>query len=510
MSFTNYKRICPFSSYEELAPDVQKVICHVLETQYEYDKIDYTKLEGVLQILNTWYLNKYDLLKSRAFDKSLIVELEEVAIQLTPKQKEKFITDFIYELQNHWEEMFPDFPEYDISGHNLGYFLKVNFDGFFQNKTTHSFEAPDNTIIEADCKISKNFKHFFDNEELIRQAQDKYSEYIQKDKLTGTLCASIHPLDFLSSSENNYHWRSCHALNGDYCGGNMSYIMDDCSIIFYIKGKDNVKLPRFPDDVLWNDKKWRMLACFDYKYIAAGRQYPFFNEELLEPIKEFLSYIASYIADDDANYFSHWHHDYIDSVGLPIENSYTNKTLSYPYLYYKGVLCTKFNLIKNAKYTANYNDLLYSSCYEPYFAFCKHYTMFLDDLKPVEVGHAPICACCGEEKTSMGNDEFICGKCIDIINPTICAECGKPIVGESGEWVKNLGLVCSKCFSKFSWICPDCGNKISVGVNSCWHCELDTIDIPIMTDAETANNTVYTTFQSLSLNNVNRNIEISF
>lgn len=108
--------------------------------------------------------------------------------------------------------------------------------------------------------------------------------------MTGKLCISIHPLDFLSSSENNYNWRSCHSLDGDFAVGNLSYLQDGCTAICYLKGADNVKLPNFPATVPWNDKKWRMLVHISKNkdFIFAGRQYPFFSEDALNKVKTLL------------------------------------------------------------------------------------------------------------------------------------------------------------------------------------------------------------------------------
>ena len=81
---------------------------------------------------------------------------------------------------------------------------------------------------------------------------------LQEDKIEGTLCFSVHPLDFLSSSENTYNWRSCHSLDGEFCAGNLSYMADSATMICYLKSDKEEILPRFPEDIPWNNKKWRV------------------------------------------------------------------------------------------------------------------------------------------------------------------------------------------------------------------------------------------------------------
>ena len=111
---------------------------------------------------------------------------------------------------------------------------------------------------------------------------------IQENSITGTLCFSVHPLDYLSISENTYNWASCHSLDGDYRAGNLSYMLDSSTIVCYLRGANNVKLPLFPDDVPWNSKKWRVLLFFSDKQdiIFAGRQYPFTSNNGLDEVRK--------------------------------------------------------------------------------------------------------------------------------------------------------------------------------------------------------------------------------
>ena len=72
----------------------------------------------------------------------------------------------------------------------------------------------------------------------------------------------MHPLDYLSLSENTYNWRSCHSLDGEYRAGNLSYMMDKSTVICYLKSNDDVILSNFGPEVKWNSKKWRVLLYF--------------------------------------------------------------------------------------------------------------------------------------------------------------------------------------------------------------------------------------------------------
>ena len=46
---------------------------------------------------------------------------------------------------------------------------------------------------------------------------------LQDVKVSGDLVLSVHPLDYLSISDNNHNWYSCHSLDGEYGAGNLGY-----------------------------------------------------------------------------------------------------------------------------------------------------------------------------------------------------------------------------------------------------------------------------------------------
>ena len=128
-------------------------------------------------------------------------------------------------------------------------------------------------MIPRGMKIVKSFKYFEKDEDTLADIQSAASMIIQEDKIEGKLCMSVHPLDFLSLSENTYNWRSCHALDGDYRAGNLSYMVDSSTVICYLKSDRDERLPNFPPEVKWNSKKWRVLLFFsnDWDMIFAGR-----------------------------------------------------------------------------------------------------------------------------------------------------------------------------------------------------------------------------------------------
>ena len=245
----------------------------IQEIKEKFDKVIVYSQSGIVEpqtdkLFDLWADAKRDIIE--AFGGKYIYEFpEKVTFELTEDAKNDRIQNFINYL-------------WDLGYDELGRFLDYQRDGFYKNGVVEEYKLSDTkgTIITKGTKLVKAFKYFIKNEAVLNELQSKASQIIQENKVEGTMCLSVHPLDYLSISENTYNWRSCHALDGEYRAGNLSYMMDSSTIVCYLKGDNEVKLPHFPDDVLWNSKKWRVLLYLsnDWKMIFAGKQYPFTTE----------------------------------------------------------------------------------------------------------------------------------------------------------------------------------------------------------------------------------------
>lgn len=223
---------------------------------------------------------------------------------LSDKEKENRFEKFIYPYESAWDS---------IIENEFAKYLKYQKDGFFNNEVMYDYVYNEKKITKG-MKLSKSFKFFFSELDLLRSIQDKYSEYIQQEKITGQLCISVHPLDFLSSSENTHGWRSCHSLDGEFRAGNLSYMCDNNTLICYLRSDEETKLPRFPDDVPWNNKKWRMLIHISNErgMVFFGRQYPMEIEGIHEIIFNYLK--KQNILVDLLAYDWKYSNDYVQSV----------------------------------------------------------------------------------------------------------------------------------------------------------------------------------------------------
>lgn len=418
------------------------------------------------------------------------------------KAKERFITRFgglIYEWPEPIEFVldpkeklvkareFINCVNFTFSNGALAEFLDLNIDSFFENKVS---QAGDKNIPEG-MKLIKSFKYFENNKQALRDMQDIASQLIQEDKIKGTLCFSVHPLDFLSSSENTYNWRSCHALDGEYRAGNLSYMVDNCTFMVYLKGADGVRLPAFPDSVKWNTKKWRMLihSSTDDEIMFAGRQYPFSSATGINTV---LNIYNNIFQQNENNYppfgsyekYRRWHSDYVDAYESE-DNPGQSYDLNERYLIYDRELIALSKVVKESYNTLNYNDVLRSTCYKyPYYTILNpngyyHSSQRLIE-NPIWVGEEVTCLCCGNDKISISETM----RCMDCEmkygyeeNDSYghCECCGCRIYFDDAYYVNDY-YICDHCFNNECFLCEHCGEAYYNTEKHCVEIEEDEVE----------------------------------
>lgn len=397
------------------------------------------------ELFERWLSAKRDFIE--AFGGKLIYEVPvKVNFTLDDKDKASRFNEFVDVIYN------------SFSNEALGSFLEQeDFNSFFTNTVTKTY-SKDEVVIPTGMKLIKAFKFFEKDKHMLETMQDYASRIIQENKIEGTLCFSVHPLDFLSSSENTYNWRSCHALDGEFRAGNLSYMVDPHTIMCYLKGADNVEIPLFPQSVPWNSKKWRMLLFFssNWDMIFAGRQYPFSSDTALEVIRKEIS-LAIYgdRAREEAIYCD-WSDIYITSenTGAPIDSDYVPV---------RGDLIKMTEIVHDAPRSLHYNDLLRSSTYlHPFYTIKDNnsWSRWQYSQPTFQIGGSVKCLHCGNHLIS-NSETMMCDDCEieygheenDIYG--VCDCCGTRIVRDDATWVGDE-LVCDACFAKECFICECC------------------------------------------------------
>ena len=347
---------------------------------------------------------------------------------------------------------------YHEVGEEMYQFFLDNHDAILSNKLDHEYEG-----FPTGMKLSKVLMQKFGTD--AEEVRQKLSMLIQSNKICGKLCISVHPLDYLSASENNHGWRSCHALDGEYRAGNTSYMMDYHTIIVYLKSEDKeVRLPRFPADVPWNDKKWRCYFYFDpeNQLIYAGRQYPFHSDTALTLCSELFRKFNFFDPDWDGRYV--YDADYaFKPYGIRGTTNINGMNFNFEHtklivgndMERAVVPITKF--VDTDPDAMCYNDLVLNHSYAP--RVMTYSALGYIPRRATErmiIGKGFKCVCCGEANPS-DSDSFICQDCEEKQDEDRyeCISCG--VVGyDQEDFVFNVrlgGYQCRDCDRRWHTLC---------------------------------------------------------
>lgn len=425
--------------FKEIQQQVEAVIKH---SQHLSCDVDCTSL------MTDWLEAKRDFIE--AFGGEPIFEYpEKVYFELGPKEKRLRVSDFIDMVENKWDNC------------DLACFLNQNKDSFFENRVSQDFTISWSGVkIPKGMKLLKAFKFFEDDKDVLNDMQSAASMIIQEDKIEGTLCISVHPLDFLSSSENNHNWRSCHALDGEYRAGNLSYMVDSSTVVVYLKSSGDEVLPNFPSSVPWNSKKWRVLLFFSERWdmVFAGRQYPFNTDSGINIVKNNLLPMAHM-----GRKWSDWDDTKIRDVEAP---TWFHRMHS-PYVPMGTHLKTMRELIQTRSGSLFFNDLLQSSCYDPIYAYQMAGELgwahpAVNQNTKFVLGGAVTCPCC-QKRELVITESMLCPDCEEDYGDCMsddfatCDCCGRRFYYEDGTFVEAAEeTVCPQCAAEHVSYCARC------------------------------------------------------
>lgn len=322
-------------------------------------------------------------------------------------------------------------------------------DGFKNNKIVYDIEI-ENIKFPKGMKMSKAFRLIISDKEKLSKIQNLYSSYIQRCIVgkKGRLYLSIHPYDYLSISDNNHGWDSCHTLvDGDYKAGNLNYMIDKYTVVAYFLSENdsfNHSLEPF-EQTKWNSKLWRCLIHLrideDKGAIIYNKRYPYESRYLIEQLDNLL----------------------ISLIPMKFEKLM---------LYNDLMKQLDFKLIDNSKNTCQYLDIYQQS--NSCNALARITSTIRDCLETfIYVGEPFHCFSCGLEyasETKFG----LCMNCGDVYDE--CNECGCTIDKEESIYIERYGYhICPDCLDELYSFCPVCEDyeysksfKRLEGLNRAW------------------------------------------
>lgn len=128
------------------------------------------------------------------------------------------------------------------------------------------------------------------------------SQALNQKELHGTLTLSIHPLDYMTMSDNSNQWSSCMSWQegGCYRQGTVEMMNSPMVVVAYLASNEPMSIPGGE----WNSKKWRELIVVNRDMVTNILGYPYRNEHLsraaVDMVKELAEkfYVDKYVNEE--------------------------------------------------------------------------------------------------------------------------------------------------------------------------------------------------------------------
>ena len=292
-----------------------------------------------------------------------------------------------------------------------------------------SVPTPDGKVIAINngCKVSKVLGKLASTFHIngYEDFRLTHSLCLNQKLLKGELCLSIHPLDYMTMSDNACGWDSCMSWQqpGDYRMGTVEMMNSPYIVVAYLRASENMPID---SDLFWNSKKWRQLFVVTPELITGIRQYPYVSDELSGISLQWLRELAQKNAG--------WG-PYEDTT-VKINNCETNI----------------FASIEKEVYIEFYTHLMYNDFSRNHLAYIsadipEHFSLCFS-------GETE-CMRCGDLLDSNYHDDTSLLTCEDCEHIVRCMECGERINPDSAVYLAD-GAVCQYCYENYYNECHLC------------------------------------------------------
>lgn len=207
--------------------------------------------------------------------------------------------DFLYEYRRFFDNMVLKVKDC-FTGDTL-YDLKriVNISNFVEDRIPRSIkikpEGYKKTLqLQAGMKpiraLSKIVSYFgAENFKEFENFRCKHSLIYNDKIIKGNLVISIHPLDFITMSDNSLGWSSCMSWTDEGCYhlGTVEMMNSNNVVVCYLEGSTPYKFDdkhSEDEEWIWNNKKWRQMFYVTKDIIVSGKAYPYEHLELTKTI----------------------------------------------------------------------------------------------------------------------------------------------------------------------------------------------------------------------------------
>lgn len=235
-----------------------------------------------------------------------------------------------------------------------------------------------------------------------------HSQIMNQRCLSGELHLSIHPLDYMTASDNTCGWSSCMSWDeeGSYRMGTIEMMNSPMVICAYLNSRHS-KYEIGPYE--WNSKKWRAWVIITKDVIVVNRNFPYENSELNRACLDWVRELAQ----ENLGWGYEQHVKIIDDAHskFSFETNLMYNDMSCEYEMYEGK--------DSASGDGGYIDINFSGpamCINCGDIVCDDDEVSAGTLLCENCGVATRCACCGdrlsEDYTFWGlDDEPYCESC---------------------------------------------------------------------------------------------------
>ena len=243
------------------------------------------KLKAPLNyILREWNKSKQTLFN--IFGEKLMLE-KEIQVEDGDNKKIREINNYLSSLNpgtnfiNSVRKLFEfnstyfenTYATYNLTRANQLFTNRVAKEFSYRNKDGKVIKVPEGAkVMRVLQKIAKEFD--LPDFEIFRNHISRITE-IRKSKIKFTL--SIHPLDYMTMSDNANGWESCMNWTqgpGSYRAGTIEMMNSPMVVVAYITTK-----PYYPANtsIEWTSKSWRELIIVHPNTICSVKSYPYYN-----------------------------------------------------------------------------------------------------------------------------------------------------------------------------------------------------------------------------------------
>lgn len=251
------------------------------------------------------------------------------------------------------------------------------------------------------------------------EVREAHAKATTTKRTKGTLCLSIHPMDYITMSDNNENWHTCMEWRNrrEYRAGTVEMMNSPCVVVAYLKHPTHTVF-----DGGWNSKLWRELFIVDKRVITNIKAYPYENPWLSRYIATWLKELAETAG------FS----QYIDECFTYSDNDHTTSQWLIDHkvninLYTGSAMYNDCGRVDQYMYLQEHSRYEFSLCYSG----------------------ERICMNCGlteSECNFESENEVFCSSC-EHVERYYCEECGECIQCEDEVYTIGDQCYCYSCWN---------------------------------------------------------------